>query len=113
MKANSPYSDDGGSTWKQSSHQPTGYRWSVAIVPDIPGPNVFALGPTGMDYSIDGGNHWDHMNEVDSNTIAFADAHHGWAVGHKGVILKFEGTVPSGPAASLKKLKNKMQPCSA
>jgi hypothetical protein len=43
------------------------------------------------------------MNEVDANTIAFRDAHHGWAVGPKGLILKFEGTVPGGTAPSLKR----------
>jgi hypothetical protein len=43
------------------------------------------------------------MNEVDANTIAFADAHDGWAVGRNGLILTFEGTVPGGTAPSLKK----------
>ena len=47
-----------------------------------------------MDYSIDRGKNWDHMNEVDANSISFADAHHGWAMGRKGQILKFEGAVP-------------------
>ena len=103
VKPNSAYTDDGGSTWKESSRRPAGYRWCVAIVPGTPGPTVFAVGPTGMDYSIDGGKNWDQMNEVDANTIAFADAHHGWAVGQKGLILKFEGTVPGGMAPSLKK----------
>jgi len=98
VKPNSAYTDDGGRTWKESSHRPAGYRWCVAIVPDTPGPTAFAVGPTGMDYSIDGGKNWDQMNEVDANTIAFADAHHGWAVGQKGLILKFEGTVPGGTA---------------
>ena len=36
------------------------------------------------------------MNEEYTNTIGFADAHLGWAVGKKGLILKFEGTVPGG-----------------
>jgi photosystem II stability/assembly factor-like uncharacterized protein len=103
MKPNSAYTDDGGNTWKESSHRPAGYRWCVAIVPDTPGPTAFAVGPTGMDYSIDGGKNWDQMNEVDANTIAFADAHHGWAVGRNGLILKFEGTVPGGTAPSMKK----------
>jgi hypothetical protein len=31
-----------------------------------------------------------------NNTIGFADAHRGWAVGKEGLILKFEGTVPGG-----------------
>jgi len=96
-------SPDGGRTWKESSHRPAGYRWCVAIVPDTPGPTAFAVGPTGMDYSIDRGKNWHQINEVDANTIAFADAHHGWAVGQKGLILKFEGTVTGGTAPSLKK----------
>lgn len=98
MKPNSAYTDDGGRTWKESSHRPAGYRWCVAIVPDTPGPTAFAVGPTGMDYSIDRGKNWDQINKVDANTIAFTDAHHGWVVGPKGLILKFEGTVPGGTA---------------
>lgn len=103
VKANSAYTRDGGRTWKESSRPPAGYRWCVAIVPDTPGPTAFAVGPTGMDYSIDRGKNWDRMNQVDANTTAFADAHHGWAVGRKGLILRFKGTVPGGTARSLKK----------
>jgi len=102
-KPNSAYTDDGGRTWKESSHRPGGYRWGVTIVPDTAGPAAFAVGPTGMDYSIDGGRNWYQINEVEANAIAFADAHHGWAVGRKGLILKFEGTVPGGTAPSLNK----------
>jgi hypothetical protein len=43
------------------------------------------------------------MNEEYTNTIGFADAHRGWAVGKKGLILKFEGAVPGGVAQSLNK----------
>ena len=103
VEPNSAYSDDGGKTWKESSHRPAGCRWGVTIVPDTPGPTAFAVGPTGTDYSIDGGKNWEQMNKEPTNTIAFADAHHGWAVGSKGLILKFEGTVPGGTAPSLKK----------
>src|SRR6266481_4354006 len=94
---------DSGKTWKESSHRPAGYRWCVAVVPDTPGPTVFAVGPTGTDYSIERGKNWEQMNEEDTNTIGFADAHRGWVVGKKGLILKFEGTVPGGVAKSLKK----------
>jgi hypothetical protein len=94
VKSNSAYSDDGGRTWKESSRRPAGYRWCVAIVPSTPGPTAFALGPTGMDYSIDGGRNWDQMNKLSGNTIAFADARHGWLVGQKALIVKFEGAVP-------------------
>jgi photosystem II stability/assembly factor-like uncharacterized protein len=103
VKPNSAYTDDGGRTWNQSSHRPAGYRWGIAIVPGTPGPTALAVGPTGMDYSIDRGKNWDQMNEVDANSISFADAHHGWAVGRKGQILKFEGAVPGYKAPSQKK----------
>jgi photosystem II stability/assembly factor-like uncharacterized protein len=102
VNANSAYSDDGGTTWKASSHGLAGYRWCVAIVPRTSGPAAFAVGPTGMDYSTDRGKNWSRINGMDANTIAFADAHHGWAVGGKGLILKFEGTVPGGIAPVLK-----------
>ena len=65
-------------------------------MPDTPGPTLFAVGPTGTDYSIDRGKNWEQMNEEHTNTIGFADAYRGWAVGEKGLILKFEGTVPGG-----------------
>ena len=103
VKPNSAYSDDGGRTWKESSHRPAGYRWGITVVPGTRGPTVFAVGPTGTDYSIDRGKNWEQMNKENTNTIAFADAHHGWAVGQKGVILKFEGTVPGGTAPGPKK----------
>jgi photosystem II stability/assembly factor-like uncharacterized protein len=101
-KPNSAYSDD-GTTWKESNHRPAGYRWGVAVVPGTRGPTAFAVGPTGTDCSIDRGKNWQQMNEDKANTIAFADAHHGWAVGQKGLILKFDGTVPEGAAPSAKK----------
>jgi photosystem II stability/assembly factor-like uncharacterized protein len=104
VNANSAYSDDGGETWRESNHRPAGYRWCLAIVPGTHGPTAFAVGPTGMDYSIDGGKNWNQINKIDANyTIAFADAHHGWAVGRKGLILSFEGTVPGGTTPGLHK----------
>lgn len=111
---NAANSNDGGKTWEQSSRRPAGYRWCVAIVPGTPGPTVFAVGPTGMDYSIDGGKNWEQMNDVRANTIAFADAHHGWAVGgQKGQILKFDGAVRVGePTTSEGAAGNSFRDCS-
>ncbi len=101
-KPNSAYTGDGGATWKESSHPPAGYRWGIAIVPGTPGPTALAIGPTGMDYSMDGGKNWEHMNQVDANSISFADNTHGWAVGEKGLILKFEGAAPGAMGPSPK-----------
>jgi photosystem II stability/assembly factor-like uncharacterized protein len=103
VKPNSAYTEDGGSTWKESGDRPAGYRWCVTIVPDTPGPTALAVGPTGMDYSIDAGKNWDRLNELEANTIAFADPHNGWAVGPKGLILKFQGAALGGMAPTLKK----------
>ena len=104
-KPNSAYSDDGGKTWKESRRRPAGYRWGVTMVPDTAGPTAFAVGPTGADCSIDRGKNWEPIDEVPANlnAIAFADANHGWAVGRKGLILKFEGTVPGGPPPGRKR----------
>lgn len=102
-KQNAAWSDDGGKTWTPSRKLPTGFRSGVTIVPDTPGPTAIAVGTTGIDYSLDHGGSWTHMDDTNLNAVAFADAHHGWAVGPKGVILKFEGTAPGGTAPTLKK----------
>jgi len=103
VDSNAAWSDDGGKTWKASRRRPAGYRWGLAVVPGTPGPTAFAVGPTGTDYSIDGGKNWERMGEQAINAIAFANAHHGWAVGTKGLILKFDGTVPGGTAPTPKR----------
>jgi photosystem II stability/assembly factor-like uncharacterized protein len=103
VKPNSAYTDDGGKTWKESSRRPAGYRWCIAMLPGSSGQAAFAVGPTGMDYSMDGGKNWDKANDLAANTMAFADAHHGWAVGQKGLILKFKGALAGGTESSRKK----------
>jgi len=98
------YSDNGGKTWKVGSRCPAGYRWGVAIVPDTPGPTVFAVGPTGTDHSIDRGKNWQQMNQEHTDAIGFPDAHRGWAVGkeRRHPEVRRNG-FPAGAAPSLKK----------
>lgn len=93
-RQNAAVTVDGGKTWTLSQKPPAGFRSGVAIVPHTPGPTAVAVGTTGIDYSLDGGRSWTHMDDTNVNAVAFADEHHGWAVGPRGVILKFEGTVP-------------------
>jgi len=102
-RANAAYSNDGGKTWTISRKLPAGFRSGIAIVPDTPGPTAFAVGTSGIDYSLDHGAEWTPMVEANLNSVAFADAHHGWAVGPKGLIMKFEGTAPGGTAPTLKR----------
>lgn len=100
---NSAFTYDRGKTWTLSPKPLSGFRSAVAIVPDTPGPTAIAVGTSGTDYSLDHGRTWTHYTEDALNAVAFADPHSGWAVGPKGRILKFEGTVPGGSAPSLKR----------
>jgi hypothetical protein len=64
-------------------------------VPGRPGPTLVAVGPTGTDVSIDGGETWQRLGDRGFDAVAFAagpDA--GWAVGEGGRIARFEGALP-------------------
>ncbi|MBX2916506.1 MAG: photosystem II stability/assembly factor-like protein [Cyclobacteriaceae bacterium] len=52
---NSFYTRDGGKTWRESSVAPNGYRESVEF---ISAQMLITTGPTGTEYSADGGNTW-------------------------------------------------------
>jgi len=64
---------------------------------------VFAVSLKENNYSIDRGKHWERMNEENTDPIGSADPHRSWAIGKKGLILKFEGTVPGEAVPNLKK----------
>jgi photosystem II stability/assembly factor-like uncharacterized protein len=84
---------DGGRTWTQATGvQPAGYRSCVAALPGSPGPVLIAVGPTGSDVSIDGGQGWHPIGAIGFHAVGFAgtvDA--GWAVGEEGTLAKFAG----------------------
>src|SRR5262245_10522400 len=85
---------DGGQTWRRPAGQePGGYRSAVAIVPGTRGRNLVAVGPTGTDSSIDGGESWQRLGTTGFNAVAFAGPGAGWAAGD-GVIARFEGKWP-------------------
>ena len=82
---------DGGATWTltDSASSPAGYRSAVAFVPGTSTHTMVAVGLTGTDVSVDGGRSWKSVDDVPYNSVAFATATTGWAVGPKGRIARW------------------------
>jgi photosystem II stability/assembly factor-like uncharacterized protein len=56
---------------------------------------MIAVGPNGSDYSLDQGKTWARIDTMGFHAVSFADRRQaGWAVGEKGIIARFEGTIP-------------------
>jgi photosystem II stability/assembly factor-like uncharacterized protein len=79
---------DGGASWTlvDSASSPAGYRSAVAYVPGTEGRTLVAVGLSGTDISRDGGRTWMQVDSVAYNSVAFASATAGFAVGPKGRI---------------------------
>jgi photosystem II stability/assembly factor-like uncharacterized protein len=73
---------DGGKTWKLASKPPQGYRSAVAAGTQ----SLVAVGTSGVDVSLDGGNTWTPMITEDLNAVSFARSS-GWVVGPAGKII--------------------------
>jgi len=81
---------DGGRTWKTVDvSRPVGYRSAVVHVPGTPRRTLMAVGPSGTDYSRDGGRHWIPISSEGFHAVSFAQAGAGWAVGENGVIARY------------------------
>jgi hypothetical protein len=95
--ANVALTNDGGATWRLSAGRPLGYRSAVAYMPRAGGLVVVAVGTSGSDVSVDGGETWARIDTVGFNTVAFADANGigrsvvGWAVGPGGRVARWVG----------------------
>lgn len=80
---------DGGQTWQAVSALPVGF---LSVVTAVPGQSVFVVGGlAGSGVSRDGGASWQVLSDTPLNALAFADAVHGWAVGPKGLVMKYSG----------------------
>jgi photosystem II stability/assembly factor-like uncharacterized protein len=79
---------DGGRTWKLvKGPLPGGFRSAVAYAPGAS--TLVAVGPSGADYSLDGGASWSPVNGAGYHAISYARSGAGWAVGEGGRVAKF------------------------
>jgi photosystem II stability/assembly factor-like uncharacterized protein len=79
---------DGGRIWKLAKGPlPGGFRSAVAFTPGAS--TMVAVGPSGSDYSLDGGASWAPIGGAGYHAVSFARSGAGWAVGEGGRIAKF------------------------
>ena len=87
---NGARSEDGGATWTAAGILPGGYMSVVVPVPGAPAGFV-AAGLAGSGYSVDAGRTWKVLDRTPVNTVGFATPTIGWAVGPKGLLMKYAG----------------------
>jgi len=87
---NGARTEDGGATWSPAPILPSGYMSVVAPVPGAPR-SLVAGGLAGSGYSRDGGKSWTALGSTGLNTVGFASPTTGWAVGAKGLLMKYTG----------------------
>jgi photosystem II stability/assembly factor-like uncharacterized protein len=81
---------DGGQTWRVAKGPlPAGYMSAVAFLPGTRGQQLVAVGLAGTAKSADGGESWTMVDTTAYNSVAFANARDGWAVGPQGRIAKW------------------------
>ncbi|KAL2210001.1 oxidoreductase [Sarocladium strictum] len=84
---NAALSLDGGRTWKSARKLPSGYRSGSTFLPVLP--NVaFAVGPTGSDWSIDGGYTWHGFDNGSFHAVECVKPWACWASGESGRVAK-------------------------
>ena len=87
---NGARSEDGGATWVPVSILPTGYMSVVMPVKGAP-MSFVAAGLAGSGYTLDAGRSWTALDRTPMNTVAFASPATGWAIGPKGLLMKYVG----------------------
>jgi hypothetical protein len=91
-EGNAALTFDGGRTWLavEGADRPGGYRSCVARVPLTHGPVLIAVGPSGSDFSQDGGRKWKTLGAEGFHAVSVApNGDAAWAVGEGGRIARF------------------------
>ena len=104
-KNNLAITRDGGRTWSLiTGSTPGGYRSCVAFVPGLSSPILISVGPTGSDYSMDGGKSWTSLGAEGFHSASFSASGKGWAVGEGGRIAVYLKSPRRMMPSGLKKL---------
>jgi hypothetical protein len=90
---NAALSFNGGADWQAvgEGSRPGGYRSGVAYVPGTRGRTLVAVGPSGSDFSADGGRTWKTLGAEGFHALSVAP--HGdvaWAVGEGGRVARLD-----------------------
>jgi photosystem II stability/assembly factor-like uncharacterized protein len=89
---NGARTEDGGASWSAAPILPTGYM--SVVVPVRGAADAFvAAGLAGSGYSNDAGKSWTILDRAPVNTVGFASPAVGWAVGPKGLVMKYAGPI--------------------
>ncbi|MDP1979086.1 hypothetical protein [Undibacterium sp.] len=87
-RLNGARTEDGGKTWLPAPVSPQGFMSVIATVPGASSTYV-AAGLAGSGISHDAGKTWQVLDKTPVNTVAFTNPQTGWAVGPKGLLMKF------------------------
>jgi photosystem II stability/assembly factor-like uncharacterized protein len=86
---------DGGVTWKRASRWPSlGITGGVVAVRGANRPTFAAVGAYGTAFTMDFGATWTHGDTLTLYAVDFAVRDTGWAVGPRGRIVNFRGSLP-------------------
>jgi photosystem II stability/assembly factor-like uncharacterized protein len=91
---NATWTEDGGKTWRVAERsRPGGYRSGVALIArGRKERTLIAVGPSGSDYSLSGGQTWLPLGREGFHSLSFApNSTAGWAVGENGRVAKYTG----------------------
>ncbi len=89
-------SADGGRSWEEGGAlAKTGAVYGAALAPGLDAPVVVAVGPGGIDWSIDGGRTWESVDDRTHWAVAFSGPGVGWATGPEGRVTRI--TIERGP----------------
>jgi photosystem II stability/assembly factor-like uncharacterized protein len=84
---NAAWSSDGGSSWREATVRPSGYRSGSAWLPgerDV----AIAVGPTGSDVTADAGRTWSSFDDGSFDSVECAPDGACWASGAQGRVAR-------------------------